>query len=202
MNQETKEEVKHEQCRRCHTWRTLDLFLNDKNRKVKTCLKCRDTSKKDREKNKCEHNRQKSKCKECGGGSICEHNRQKYGCKECQGKGICEHNIYRSTCKKCNCLGHLSMIVNRRISKSLTFNKDKHYIEYLGCSIEEFKEHIELQFQEGMNWENYGEWHIDHIIPLKYENPTLEETIERLHWINTQPLWAVDNFTKGNRFVG
>jgi hypothetical protein len=46
MNQETKEEVKHEQCPRCHTWRTLDLFLNDKNRKLKTCLKCRDTSKK------------------------------------------------------------------------------------------------------------------------------------------------------------
>ena len=53
-----------------------------------------------------------------------------------------------------------------------------------------------------MNWDNYGEWQIDHIIPLKYENPTLEETVERLHWENTQPLWTPDNIAKGNRYIG
>ena len=238
MNQETKEEVKHEQCPRCHTWRTLDLFLNDKSRKVKTCLKCRDTSKKDREKNKCEHNRQKSQCKECGGSQICEHNRIKSECKDCGGSQICEHNRHKSTCKdcggsqicehnrrksickdcggtqicehnrrkseckECNPLGHLSATVRTSVNNALKSKKSKHSIEYLGCSIEDFKEHIKLQFQEGMTWENHGEWHIDHIIPLKYENPTLEETIERLHWKNTQPLWAADNIAKSNRFIG
>ena len=30
-----------------------------------------------------------------------------------------------------------------------------------------------------MNWENHGKlWHIDHIIPLKYNNPSIEEVIE------------------------
>jgi len=53
-----------------------------------------------------------------------------------------------------------------------------------------------------MTWDNHGEWHIDHIIPLKYENPTIEEMIERLHWENTQPLWATDNKAKGNRYIG
>ena len=238
MNQETKEEVIHEQCPRCHTWRTLDLFLNDKSRKVKTCLKCRDTSKKDREKNKCEHNRikssckdcggssicehnrRKSTCKECGGGSICEHNRRKTECKECGGSQICEHNRFKSTCKdcggsricehnrekstckECDPIGHLASTVRNSVNYALKATKSKKSIEYLGCSIDDFKEHIELQFQEGMTWENHGEWHIDHIIPLKYENPTLEETIERLHWKNTQPLWATDNIAKGNRFVG
>ena len=49
-----------------------------------------------KDKNKCEHNRQKSRCKECGGSQICEHNRQKSACKECVGGSICEHKkIYR-----------------------------------------------------------------------------------------------------------
>ena len=67
-------------------------------------------------------------------------------------------------------------------------------------------EHIELRFKEGMTWENHGngegKWNIDHIIPLKYDNPTLEEQIERLHYTNLQPLWSDDNLKKGNRFIG
>lgn len=31
---------------------------------------------------------------------------------------------------------------------------------------EEFKNHIENLFLEGMSWDNHGEWHIDHIIPV------------------------------------
>ena len=50
---------------------------------------------------KCEHNRQKSQCKECGGASICEHNRRKSRCKECGGSDICEHNRRKSQCKEC-----------------------------------------------------------------------------------------------------
>ena len=64
------------------------------------------------------------------------------------------------------------------------------------------KVHIENQFKDGMNWDNYGDWHIDHIIPLKYDNPSLDEVIERLHYTNTQPLSASDNKAKGNRFIG
>ena len=50
---------------------------------------------------KCEHNRRKSQCKECGGGSVCEHNRIKSTCKECGGSSICEHNRRKSRCKEC-----------------------------------------------------------------------------------------------------
>jgi len=49
----------------------------------------------------CEHGRQKSTCKECGGASICEHGRIKSKCKECGGSQICEHNRAKSTCKEC-----------------------------------------------------------------------------------------------------
>ena len=187
---------------------------------TKRCIECLDKEKKWKQKNKCEHNRQKPSCKECGGSSICEHNRyksickecggtqicvhnrQKSKCKECGGGSICEHNREKKTCKICDPQGHLANIVRNSVYRALHSDKEKHSIEYLGCSIQHFKEHIEKQFIDGMTWDNYGEWQIDHIIPLKYDNPTLEETIERLHWENTQPLWATDNISKGNRYIG
>jgi IS30 family transposase len=62
--------------------------------------------------------------------------------------------------------------------------------------------HIEKQFKEGMSWDNYGEWEIDHIVPLKYQNPTLEQLVERFHYTNLQPLWATENRSKSNKFIG
>jgi hypothetical protein len=50
---------------------------------------------------RCEHGRQISQCKECGGGSICEHGRLRSVCKECGGSQICEHGRVRSQCKEC-----------------------------------------------------------------------------------------------------
>ena len=73
--------------------------------------------------------------------------------------------------------------------------------EYLGHNIKMFKKHIEQQFTEGMSWENYIEWHIDHKIPLKYNNPSLEEVAQRLHYTNTQPLWASENMSKGCLYI-
>ena len=73
--------------------------------------------------------------------------------------------------------------------------------EYLGCNIETFKKHIEQQFTEGMSWKNYGEWHIDHKIPLKYNKPSLEGVAKRQHYTNTQPVWASENMLKGCRYI-
>ncbi len=62
-----------------------------------------------------------------------------------------------------------------------------------------------------MNWENHGQgegkWNIDHITPVKYPGkaggePTLEEVVARLYWTNCQPMWAIENIAKGNRFIG
>ena len=50
---------------------------------------------------KCEHNRRKDRCKECGGSQICEHGKRKERCKECGGSEICEHDRRRSECKEC-----------------------------------------------------------------------------------------------------
>ena len=49
----------------------------------------------------CEHGRERSRCKECGGGSICEHGRRRSQCKDCGGASICEHGRRRNECKEC-----------------------------------------------------------------------------------------------------
>ena len=63
----------------------------------------------------------------------------------------------------------------------------------------EFVKHIEKQFKDGMTWDNYGRssgggdnkhWEIDHIIPINYEKPSLEDVKERLVYTNCQPMWA------------
>jgi hypothetical protein len=107
----------------------------------------------------------------------------------------------RRQCKICDLGGYIKSTVQRAVSLALKTHKSKRTIEYLGCTIDDFKEHIAKQFKEGMTWENHGEWHIDHKIPLKYGNPTLQDTIARLYYKNTQPLWAKENIAKGNRYI-
>lgn len=80
------------------------------------------------------------------------------------------------------------------------FKKKSKTETILGCTIEEFRLHIEKQFTEGMTLENHGEWHLDHIIPLA--NATTEEDIIKLnHYTNFQPLWAEENLSKGSRTI-
>ena len=70
----------------------------------------------------------------------------------------------------------------------------------MGCSIDELKDYLEAKFSEGMSWENYGKWHIDHIIPLcKFDLSQREEFLKACHFSNLQPLWAFENFSK-NRY--
>ena len=72
--------------------------------------------------------------------------------------------------------------------------------EILGIDWSGFKEHIESQFVDGMSWENRDRWHIDHIIPL--DSAVCEADIIKLnHYTNLQPLWALDNLSKGSKIL-
>lgn len=71
-------------------------------------------------------------------------------------------------------------------------------IEALGCSIEELRDKLEAQFEEGMSWDNYGKWHIDHVRPLANFDLLDPEQLRKVcHFSNLQPLWAEDNLRKG-----
>ena len=68
----------------------------------------------------------------------------------------------------------------------------------VGCSRCYLFKHLESQFSKGMTWDNYGEWHIDHIVPLSSAE-TYCEMIKLCHYTNLQPLWAKDNLSKGDK---
>lgn len=83
-----------------------------------------------------------------------------------------------------------------------THQKTGSAIADLGRSITRLKEHLESQFEEGMTWENYGQWHIDHIKPLAWFDLTDRgQLLEACHYSNLQPLWAKDNSSKGSKYA-
>ena len=74
--------------------------------------------------------------------------------------------------------------------------------ELLGCSIQEVRKHLESQFTEGMSWDNYGKWHVDHIIPCAaFDLKSPEKQKECFNYTNLQPLWAYDNLCKGAKLT-
>lgn len=68
--------------------------------------------------------------------------------------------------------------------------------DLLGCDFNKLKNHLESKFAIGMNWDNYGKWHIDHIVPIASAK-TEDEIVALNHYTNLQPLWAEDNIRKG-----
>lgn len=80
--------------------------------------------------------------------------------------------------------------------------KDNEISKCLPYSINDLKKHLESLFLPGMNWNNYGEWHIDHVIPdsfFKYLSTEDKEFLESWKLTNLQPMWAVDNLRKGRK---
>lgn len=79
-----------------------------------------------------------------------------------------------------------------------SFMKSKRqYSKSLGCSAQELRSHIEHQFKPGMSWDNYGEWELDHIVPLALaykQGP--EAFLTASKYTNLQPLWKADHIVK------
>lgn len=82
--------------------------------------------------------------------------------------------------------------------------KSNSCFELVGYNLKDLINHLESKFQPGMNWGNYGIWHIDHIIPISSFNITsLECSDFKECWSldNLQPLWGEDNLKKSNKII-
>lgn len=96
---------------------------------------------------------------------------------------------------RCNKL--VRNILYRTLKASMK-NKEGRTQDLLGYTAQEFRQHIERQFQKGMNWDNHGEWHIDHIHPISRfieEGITDPKIINALS--NLTPIWKTNNLSKG-----
>jgi hypothetical protein len=91
-------------------------------------------------------------------------------------------------------------LIRKAIKRNKGYRNSTKSTELLGCDIQTARKHLESKFKPGMSWENHGEWHIDHIVPLHFAtNET--ELIKLLHYENMQPLWAVENIRKGTKIL-
>ena len=86
-----------------------------------------------------------------------------------------------------------------KVIKRNGYTKRSKTQEILGIDFEGFKIYIENLFTDGMSWSNFGEWHIDHKIPISW-GKTEDDIIKLNHYKNLQPLWAEENLSKGNRY--
>ena len=90
--------------------------------------------------------------------------------------------------------------------KKQKITKRERTLDYVGCSFEDLKNHLEKQFQPGMSWENRVEWHIDHIVPVNYFIKNFDFTdinVQKkcFHYTNLRPLWKSDNLSKGSKII-
>jgi len=88
---------------------------------------------------------------------------------------------------------------NRVRTAMKTGRKCEKTAKLVGYPMEELKEHLEAQFQDGMTMENYGEWHMDHIVPCNFFD--LSKRINQLmcfNYRNLQPLWGPENILKSD----
>lgn len=95
----------------------------------------------------------------------------------------------------------LKKLLRARLKRAINSNyKSGSAVDDLGCSIEEFKIHLEKHFQPGMCWSNHGDWEIDHIKPLKsFDLTNLEELRKACNYMNLQPIWKQDHLEKTTR---
>jgi superfamily II DNA/RNA helicase len=88
----------------------------------------------------------------------------------------------------------------RQSFKRNGFTKKSRTYMILGCTFEEFKQHLESLWEPWMSWGNYGlyngtsnyGWDIDHIIPSS-SAVTEEDVIKLNHYTNLKPLCSFYN---------
>lgn len=113
-------------------------------------------------------------------------------------KEICERmNVYRST--------HPEIKLRDRLRSSLLsyISKTKHTEEYIGAGFGLVQKWLEFNFNEEMNWDNYGPyWHIDHTLPIASFNMKNDADIEVcFSWMNLMPLEKSKNLSKKDKII-
>lgn len=91
---------------------------------------------------------------------------------------------------------HMATLIHRALKSGKAGRSWRSFVSF---SLEELTIHLERQFQKGMSWDNYGEWHIDHILPLSgfdLSSPDSESFKHAWSLANLRPLWARENMTK------
>jgi hypothetical protein len=88
-----------------------------------------------------------------------------------------------------------------QVLKENNVEKNGHYFEVLKYSPQQLIDHLESKFTGDMSWDNYGKWHVDHILPItSFEINEIGDNEFMKCWSlsNLQPLWSDENIRKSN----
>ena len=89
----------------------------------------------------------------------------------------------------------------RRTIVQLKQKKFDTTLNSLGYSAMELKEHIETNWSHGMNWNNYGDWHVDHIRSVgTFDSSDLPSLVNALS--NLMPMWSTTRLIDGVLYEG
>ena len=181
LNQWIPQEDEFLTCKTCNDEKHHSLFANHGKQKPHECKKCR--NKRDIDKRNLDRNAYNKKQREI-------YNKNKDKINETRRKTLQKR---RDNDPKYRAM----MALHCRLYLAVKEKKGK-TLELTGCSKEELISHLESKFKDGMSWDNYGAWHIDHIRPCaSFDLTDSDEQKKCFHWSNLQPLWAQDNIQKG-----
>jgi len=94
----------------------------------------------------------------------------------------------------------------KRISTALSYQgltKSDTTQSLVGCSIDQLKKHLEINFREGMTWDQYGKegWHVDHLRPCSsFDLADEKQQLVCFNWRNLAPLWSKENIAKADKY--
>jgi hypothetical protein len=91
-----------------------------------------------------------------------------------------------------------------QVLKENNVQKNGHYFNILQYTPNDLINHLENQFTENMTWDNYGEWHVDHIKPITYFKISEigdDEFMKCWSLNNLQPMWGQENIRKSNNII-
>lgn len=91
----------------------------------------------------------------------------------------------------------------QRVLMAARKKKELCTFEAIGYTADQLIQRLSVNMRAGMTWDNFGEWEIDHKIPVAV---FLSRGETRPHIINAlsnlQPLWKEENRSKGASYVG
>lgn len=202
-------EILTQKCSKCENVKTLNDFRKyaENDRYSTTCKQCSNEMDKIR-KIKLRQKRAESlyfKCEKC---NVDKPLKDFAKLKKFYKRKICLicYPSFLTEQKTAWCKNQRNTNMNYRIKKSLAarlrtvLTKKTSTMNYIGCNIQYFREWLEYNFTENMNWENYASyWSIDHIIPVcKYDLTIEDEKLKCWNWSNMMPVTINYNSSKKN----
>lgn len=98
----------------------------------------------------------------------------------------------------------IAQSISRRLRTDIrTMKSGHHWEDIVGYTIHELMNHIQSLFKEGMSWNNYPQWEIDHVKPIsKFKFSSFQDSEFKACWSlsNLQPLWADENRKKSSTY--